>query len=377
MHVNCRQAGRKCRRNDDLGLVTDRTGRVYGCTVIASSRGVRGRHSTCDLPSIPTSLPAGLHNDTSAPGSSTQPPLVPFRSRPHISSHLSHTHVPYEVYGYAHPRSQPPPAVYGPYLAPPTEDERVDDGDDDDDDNGEDAGDEEQHVPLEPVAFARKLLTGNFISVMSKISGSRDRRPEKARDVTAPTQRKRVKASDWEETGPAKGGPVDSELIPSYGGHLVAIIQSDLGLAFTDGGINEQELFDVATSLRSTLSRSDRAACYIQYFLASSLCTDKSGNIVASKLWPLVKDESWCGLTVDSKELAGCWSLLELMRLDRCRTDFRRFGIVGFFTWHGFIAYFDCVESYMPNSLGLGNVFLHTLSDLRRHTGPPTTGCTL
>ncbi|KAI5652332.1 hypothetical protein M9H77_29519 [Catharanthus roseus] len=56
--------------------------------------------------------------------------------------------------------------------------------------------------------------------VMSKISRSCNKRPDKARDVPAPTQRKRVKASDWEQTGPAEGGPVDPELIPSYSGHV-------------------------------------------------------------------------------------------------------------------------------------------------------------
>ncbi|KAI5672127.1 hypothetical protein M9H77_12491 [Catharanthus roseus] len=45
----------------------------------------------------------------------------------------------------------------------------------------------------------------------------------------------------------------------------------DLGLAFIGGGINGQELFDV-------------------YLMGSSLFTDKSGNIVSSKLWPLAKD---------------------------------------------------------------------------------------
>ncbi|KAI5654326.1 hypothetical protein M9H77_31513 [Catharanthus roseus] len=54
---------------------------------------------------------------------------------------------------------------------------------------------------------------------MSKISGSRNKRPDKACDVPTPTQRKRVKASEWEQTGPAERGLVDPEHIPSYGGH--------------------------------------------------------------------------------------------------------------------------------------------------------------
>ncbi|KAI5649139.1 hypothetical protein M9H77_35144 [Catharanthus roseus] len=234
-----------------------------------------------DLPSTLTPFPTGSHYDTCAPGSSTQPPLVPFRSRPPLPSHQSHTPVLYEAYGSAHPHSQPPPAVYDPYLAAPTvrphipyrssaqeqlgvdfflqmvgavqpdssysthgyaagdygvsssepfmgrqsadlrfegnwglgeePDRRADDGgdgdgyddddDDDDDDDSEDSedvGDEEQPVPLAPVASAsgsdgrprhRKVkgLADSFMSVMSKISGSRNKRPDKARDVPAPT----------------------------------------------------------------------------------------------------------------------------------------------------------------------------------------------
>ncbi|KAI5656359.1 hypothetical protein M9H77_25152 [Catharanthus roseus] len=65
-----------------------------------------------------------------------------------------------------------------------------------------------------------KGLTGSFMSVMSKIAGSRNKRPEVAHKVPVPTQkRKKLKLSDWEQTGPAEGGPVDPELIPSYGGH--------------------------------------------------------------------------------------------------------------------------------------------------------------
>ncbi|KAI5649158.1 hypothetical protein M9H77_35163 [Catharanthus roseus] len=73
--------------------------------------------------------------------------------------------------------------------------ERVDDdgdGNDDDHDDGEDAGDEEQLVPLAPASGSDgrprqgKGLTGSFMSVMN----------------------------------PVEGGPVDPELILSYGGHV-------------------------------------------------------------------------------------------------------------------------------------------------------------
>ncbi|KAI5673600.1 hypothetical protein M9H77_13964 [Catharanthus roseus] len=112
-----RPSGR--RGDDDLGPVTDRTGRVKGRTVTVLSRGVRERHSTSYFSFTPTPLAPGFHHGI----------------------------------------------------------------------------------------------------------GSRNKRPEVARDVPAPTQkRKKVKASDWEQTGAAEGGPVDPELIPSYGGHVAGLI---------------------------------------------------------------------------------------------------------------------------------------------------------
>ncbi|KAI5677266.1 hypothetical protein M9H77_08216 [Catharanthus roseus] len=147
------------------------------------------------------------------------------------------------------------------------EDERADDdgdgddgdgdGDDDDDggddDDGEDAGDEEQ-------------------------------------------PRKRVKASDWEQIGPAEGGPVDPKLIPSYGGHVDRGILKYRSryMALTGWSITDAEVVSLATGTGlmhlHILPMSDRTACYIQYLLGSSLFTDKIGNIVPSRLWPLVKD---------------------------------------------------------------------------------------
>ncbi|KAI5683432.1 hypothetical protein M9H77_04660 [Catharanthus roseus] len=80
------------------------------------------------------------------------------------------------------------------------------DGSDDDQDEGEDDGDEEQPVLVAPASGSDgrphrekgKGITSNFMSVMSKISGSRNKRSDVAREVPAPTQRKKkVKASDW------------------------------------------------------------------------------------------------------------------------------------------------------------------------------------
>ncbi|KAI5667151.1 hypothetical protein M9H77_17004 [Catharanthus roseus] len=184
------------RGDEDLGPVTDRIGCVQGCTVTTSSRGVRGRHSTSDLPSTPNPLPVGFHYDTGAPGSSTKPPPVPFRSLPPLPSHLFHTPVPYEAYRYAHPPSHPPPAVYDPYLhahigfvkehdkvrslyIDREAHKRVDD---------------DVMVMMMIMMTVRMLEMRN--SLCFKISGSRNKRPDKACDVPAPTQRKKVKAKD-------------------------------------------------------------------------------------------------------------------------------------------------------------------------------------
>ncbi|KAI5680107.1 hypothetical protein M9H77_01334 [Catharanthus roseus] len=201
------------RGDDDLGPVTDSTGRVEGRTVTASSRSVRGRHSTSDLPATPTHLAPVFHHGTGKPESSAQPPTIPFRSRPPLQPHLFHTPVPYEPYGSAQPSSHPTDtdsscsthgyshAEYGvassvPYVPRPAD--RV---------------------------CEEKELTGSFMSVMSKIAGSCNKRPKVAREVSASTQkRKKVKPSDWEQTEPAEGGPVDPELIPSYGGHVAGPI---------------------------------------------------------------------------------------------------------------------------------------------------------
>ncbi|KAI5649387.1 hypothetical protein M9H77_35392 [Catharanthus roseus] len=184
------------RRGDaDLGPVTDKTGRVEGHPVTTSSRGVRGRHSTSDLPVTPTPLAPGFHYGTCKPGSSTQPSVVPFRSRLPLQPHLSHTPVPYEPYGSAHPPSHPTNTVYDPYLHAPT------------------------------VVRTRIPYRSAIKESILEFRGSHNKRPEVARDIPALTQkRKKVKASDWEQTEAAKGGPVDPELIPSYGGHVAGRI---------------------------------------------------------------------------------------------------------------------------------------------------------
>ncbi|KAI5681096.1 hypothetical protein M9H77_02323 [Catharanthus roseus] len=286
----------------------DRTGRVEGRTVTTSSRGVRGRHSTSDLPVTPTPLAPGFHHGIGEARYSTQPSVIPFRSQSPLQPHMSHTLVPYKPYRSVHSSLNPTDTVYDPYLHAPTvvrprmpyrsatqepilefrgqprqieveffyqmlgaapqdsscsthgysqaeygvlssdpyvpgpadrADERGDDdgdGGDSDQDEGDDDGDEEQTVYVAPVVPGSgsngrlshgkgKGLTGSIISVMSKIAGPRNKRLEVARDVPAPTKkRKKVKASDWEQTGVAERGPIDPELIPSYGGHVADLI---------------------------------------------------------------------------------------------------------------------------------------------------------
>ncbi|KAI5667927.1 hypothetical protein M9H77_17780 [Catharanthus roseus] len=356
------------RGDDDLGFVTDRTGRVHGRTVTTSSRGTRGRHSISDLLATPTPLAPGFYHGTGPPGSSTQPPAVLFRSRPPLQPHLSHTPVPYEAYGSTHPPSHLPNTVYDPYLHAPTirprisyrsaaqepilefsgqprqigvdffyqmigttphdsscsthgyshidfgvsssepyigrpvyrvckgdrgigeEHDRVrslhikgeadqggdDDGDsgDGNQDEGEDAGDEEQPVPVAPASGSNghphhgkgkgKGLTGNFMSMMSKISGSRNKRPNVAREVLAPTQRrKKVKASNWEQTCPADGGPIDPELIPSYGGHVRVSYCVDSLVWFGAAIVDFKTMKDLST--RSTYKCSLQCVtCYLE-----------------------------------------------------------------------------------------------------------------
>lgn len=78
---------------------------------------------------------------------------------------------------------------------------------DDNDDDGDNAGDDYQLVPLAPVPPGSSSdgrprhgkgngLTGSFMSVMSKILESRNKRPDRARDILMPTQRKKVKSSN-------------------------------------------------------------------------------------------------------------------------------------------------------------------------------------
>ncbi|KAI5669060.1 hypothetical protein M9H77_18913 [Catharanthus roseus] len=93
--------GPGARRGDnDLGPVTERTGRVEGRVVTASSRGVRGCHSTSDILSTPASFRLGIYYDSCAPGSSTQPPTILFRTRPPLSITWSPPPTSYDLYAH-------------------------------------------------------------------------------------------------------------------------------------------------------------------------------------------------------------------------------------------------------------------------------------
>ncbi|KAI5655057.1 hypothetical protein M9H77_32244 [Catharanthus roseus] len=248
------------RRGDaDLGPVTDMTTRVEGRPVTASSRGLRGRHSTSDIPVTPTPLAPGFHHGTGEAGSSTQPPAAPTVVRPRIPYRsaiqepiLYDGSQPRQIgveffyqmlgaarqdsscstYGYSHAEygvSSSDPCVLGPADREETDERGDDDGDggdgdcddsdggdddgdggDDDHNDSDDNGDEEQPVYVASVAPVSgsdgrprhgkgKGLTGSLMSVMSKFAGSRNKRPDVVCDVPAPTQkRKKVKPSDWE-----------------------------------------------------------------------------------------------------------------------------------------------------------------------------------
>ncbi|KAI5663197.1 hypothetical protein M9H77_22520 [Catharanthus roseus] len=112
------------------------------------------------------------------------------------------------------------------------EDEPEDDGGDDDDDDSDGHGDNDEPIPVAhasssgctPAPGRGKGLTDSFMSVMSKIARSRQKRPEKSHPPTNSMQKKKAKNAGWEQTGPTDGGPQDPILIPSYSGHIAGSI---------------------------------------------------------------------------------------------------------------------------------------------------------
>ncbi|KAI5666635.1 hypothetical protein M9H77_16488 [Catharanthus roseus] len=206
------------RGDDDLGVVTNRTGRVEGRAVNASSRCVRGRHNTSDIPSTSAPIAPGIYYDPGTPG--THPPTT--------SYHL-YTPIPYDPYGY----SQPPQTSYDPYAHALSLPIRM---------PGLDLTHHFSRTQIPLNDFFEQLAGsipvdssysgaeygatahGNLSSDIGKIVGSRQKRPEKSRPPTNPMQRKKSKNDSWEQTGPANGGPHDPVLVPSYSGHITGSI---------------------------------------------------------------------------------------------------------------------------------------------------------
>ncbi|KAI5669305.1 hypothetical protein M9H77_19158 [Catharanthus roseus] len=209
-----RPSGR--REDADLGPVIDRTGRVEGHPVTASSR--------------------------SEARSSIQPPDVHFRSRPPLHPHQSHTPVPYELYGSAHPPSHHTDTMLG-------------------------ASRQDSSCCTHGYSHAEYRVSSSDYYVpgpADRFAGSRNKRPDVVRDVPIPTQkRKKVKPSDSEQTEAAEGGP-DSGLLQCRS-HYMALTgweltdsqagPLDLSLGLAGGlGFNALELHAVATSRQTSQS---------------------------------------------------------------------------------------------------------------------------
>ncbi|KAI5649413.1 hypothetical protein M9H77_35418 [Catharanthus roseus] len=290
------------RGDDDLGHVIDRTSRVEGLAVTASSHGVRGCHSTSDIPS-------------------TSAPIGPGMTHPPTTLYYPYTPVPYDPYGYSHP----PQTSYDSYAHAPSLPIRM---------PGLDTTQYFSRTQIllnkvsgpglqvacscveasssghRPTPGKGKGLTCNFISVMSNIVGSQQKRPKKSRPPTNPTQRKKSNNDGWEQTGPANEVHRIQSLSLRIAVTSLVIYGSDLDISDSNIGINGQDLPAVAKSPRSGLSTEQGAACYVFYLLGSSIFTDKSGNNGAATLAYLYRI---LGQTsrVDAKELSGYWSLLE------------------------------------------------------------------
>lgn len=61
-------------RDARLGRVANRSGQTHCCTVTTSSRGLKGGHSTSDVPTTPSN---GIYHGFNAPRSSVYPHLFP------------------------------------------------------------------------------------------------------------------------------------------------------------------------------------------------------------------------------------------------------------------------------------------------------------
>ncbi|KAI5671944.1 hypothetical protein M9H77_12308 [Catharanthus roseus] len=158
--------------DDDLGPVTDKIDRVEGCAVTASSRGVREHPSTSNIPSTPALFGPGIYYDPSAPG------LWHPSQWTHLTVVLTiELGRDSSTLGDGDRIRSKEPVMVGSLCI---EDNGGDD-DDDEDGDGHGHGDDDELVPVahasssgyRPVPEKGKGLTGSFMSVMSKIVGSR------------------------------------------------------------------------------------------------------------------------------------------------------------------------------------------------------------
>ncbi|KAI5659423.1 hypothetical protein M9H77_28216 [Catharanthus roseus] len=260
---------------------------------------------------------------------------------PPFQPHLSHTPVPYEPYGSAHPPSHPIDTVYHPYLHAPTV--------------------VRPRIPYrsaiqEPILYDRGQPRQIGVEFFYQMLGATHQ------DSSCSTHGYSQAEYGVSSSYPYVLGPADrvfegdrvvgkeQERVRSL--HIQGEADErgdddgDGGDDDGDGGDDDQDDDDdddddgdeeqtVYVALVAPISGSDRrsrhekregfdrqlyvgdeqtsqshqvrAACYLQYILGSSLFSDKSGNIVPARLWPLLQDAS----RADAKELAGCWLLLE------------------------------------------------------------------
>ncbi|KAI5672815.1 hypothetical protein M9H77_13179 [Catharanthus roseus] len=287
-----------CRRDDYLGLVTDRTGQVHSRTVTASSRGVKGRHSTSDIPITPAPLGLGIYyyNGLVLLSHHTIHTLrYSMRYMDLLSPHLHHMTRMHMVLLCLPICPAPLNEVSGPgvQLGASFFDQLM------------------SRVPVYS-SYSRTDYTATNYGIPSSepclgrdsgdigLEGDKDRSEEHDMVGSLHIRKEDDKlvfvapaSSSGVRPGPGKGKELSNgfrsmmKLIPSYSGHIASSIwrrQSDLGIIYSGGGINAQELAQVAENPDSGLSPEHRAACYITYLLESSFFTDKSGNIIHAKL---------------------------------------------------------------------------------------------
>ncbi|KAI5680540.1 hypothetical protein M9H77_01767 [Catharanthus roseus] len=239
------------RSDDDLGAVTDRTGRVERRAVTASSCGVRGRHRLQLGAKFFEQLAGPVLVDSSYSGAE-----YGATARGISSSDVG--------LGRDSGTSRSEEAGRVGSLRIHSNEGHEDEREDDDNDDSDDDGDDHKLVPVveasssghRPAPGKGKGFTGCLMSVMTD------------------------------------GGPQDPVIVPSYSGHVTGCIWrgQDRGILKSRSrymsltGINAQDLAGVANSPRSGLSMEQRAPCYVLYLLGSSLFTNKSGNNIPAGL---------------------------------------------------------------------------------------------